>query len=113
MSNVGGYTTKQILAAFGLKRDRFMNWVGEGYISASIPQVGGRHPGHLWTKEDIVLLAAFLALFRMGFNRSKAAKIANTWDKTSPVHIHKEGDIEVSIDFAAVMAAVEKELKVV
>lgn len=71
------FELKDITEALGIKRTKLQQWMAFGYVQPSIEQASGQGTRNIWSLADVVALAAFGELIKMGLSRSSAALLVN------------------------------------
>ena len=68
------YYLKDITRVLGIKRTALQQWLDRGYVAPSVGAAGGQGFRNVWSKEDVLNLAAFQSLLDHGFSRGEAAR---------------------------------------
>lgn len=66
------FSTFDIGKALKIPKERLREWIGRGFIHASVPAVGAGTKA-IFTKADVYGVALFLRLVERGYNRSTSA----------------------------------------
>ena len=75
IDNVKVYQTPQVLKLFGLKPERFRQWIKRGFITP-YRKASGSGQTHSFTKNNLYVIGLFIHLCKSGLNRVVSSHFA-------------------------------------
>ena len=99
------YELKDIIETLSFKRTKIQQWIAYGYVRPSIEEATGSGTRNKWSFADIITLAAFGELIKMGLSRAAASKLVNLKDifsvksgRVQKVEINNEEFFDIEAD---------------
>ncbi|MFC1591455.1 hypothetical protein ACFL43_02910 [Thermodesulfobacteriota bacterium] len=81
------YTTTDILGLFGIKKQRFRQWLDKEYIIPDLKVSTGSGDKNLFNRFDLYRISLFIKLINIGLNRYIASEFAKELDNDDWVSI--------------------------